>query len=153
MKLLLIEDDDIKADIIIDFLKDESKLTNSIVRKHSWQSGIIEIIGNKDNYDLVLLDMSMPRYDADVGDVNEEFETFAGWDILREMKRRNIILKVCVITSFDYFGEGNNVLESHTLNEELEQEFPILYKGMIYFNSSQINWKDELRHLRVEGTL
>ncbi|MFP8644515.1 hypothetical protein ACLHWY_23495 [Priestia aryabhattai] len=153
MELLLIEDDDIKADIIMEFLTEESKLTDSIIRKQSWQSGIIEIINNKEKYNLVLLDMSMPRYDANVGDVNEEFETFAGWDILREMKRRDIILKVCVITSFDYFGEGENVLDSNTLNEELEEEFPKLYKGMIYFNSSQINWKEELKQLILKGSL
>ncbi|PHB39294.1 hypothetical protein COE82_18450 [Bacillus wiedmannii] len=144
MKILFVEDDDIKANVILDYIQNEISETHEIIRKHSWQGGIIEIIKKSNMYNMILLDMSMPRYDSDVGDVNEEFEAFAGWDIIKEMNRRGIVIPTCVITSFDYFGENDEIIDGHTLDEKLKEEFPNIYMGMIYFNSSQMIWKENL---------
>lgn len=143
MNILHIEDDDIKAKTLLNFIK-SLPTKYSIERRVSWQSGIIEIINNGDLYDFLILDMSMPRYDYSVGDVNEEFETFAGWDILKEMKRRNIHIKCIVLTAFDYFGEGPDIIDRHTLDQALKSDFSDFYEGMIFFNTTQTAWKDEL---------
>lgn len=145
MKLLFIEDDDLKASFILDFLTEEFNNKLSITRKKSWQSGLIEVLDNYQSYELILLDMSMPRYDPDVGDVNEEFETFAGWDLLKEMKRKRINIPACIITSFDYFGKDDNLINHSKLDLILADEFPEFYEGMIFFNSSHINWKNKLK--------
>ncbi|WML50239.1 response regulator [Neobacillus sp. PS3-34] len=141
MKILFIEDDDIKANTILDYLN-ELPIEFEFTRRHSWQSGLIEIIGKKDYFEMIILDMSMPRYDPDIGDVNEEFETFAGWDILKEMNRRKLMIPTSIVTSFDHFGEG--MMDRFSLDDTLNKEFKNFYNGMIFFNSSQMSWKDEL---------
>ncbi|MBU1195209.1 MAG: response regulator [Proteobacteria bacterium] len=144
MKILLIEDDDIKAADIINFLEKEIDEVSEISRKNSWQSGLLEILDNL-IYDFILLDMSMPRYDAEFGVTNEEFEPFAGLELLKEMKRKKISKSVCVITAFDVFGKDESKITAEELNIKLEQEFSGNYKGMVYFSRSLINWKDDLK--------
>lgn len=151
MKILFIEDDDIKATTIIDFIQEDVFRDGqiNIIRKKSWQSGLLEVMDNNDNYDLVLLDMSMPRYDFDVGDVNEEFETYAGWELLKEMKRIHIYLSTYIITSFDHFGHDQKSINYEKLDLILAKEFTDFYKGMIYFNSSLVDWKDKIKKILI----
>ena len=152
MHLLLVEDDDKKANDIYEFIDDEYNQSVKITRKRSWQSGLIEMFDNGDVYKMILLDMSMPRYDPDVGDVNEEFETFAGREFLEEMDRCNIKIPVCIITAFDYFGENENMINYEQLDKILLEEFPSFYKGMVYFHSSTTNWRHKLKgFLQMEG--
>ncbi|WP_315110575.1 response regulator [Clostridium intestinale] len=141
MRILLIEDDDVKADNIKEYLQ-EINTESSIVRKCSWQSGLIEIISNS-NYKMIVLDMSMPRYDHD----SYEFETYAGWDVLKEMKRRNIKIPTTVVTSFDTFGKPEDMRNIEELNDILWNEFPEFYLGIIRYNSSLVNWKNKLGEL------
>lgn len=140
MNVLLVEDDDIKASSIEEFIKDK---INKVIRRKSWQTGLIEIIKNRD-YDIIFLDMSMPRYDYDGNDNSYEFETFAGWEIMKEMKRRKIIVDTVVITSFGTFGKDDNRMDVDVLNSRLEKEFAEFYKGIIKYNSSIVTWKEEL---------
>ncbi|MEX0083631.1 response regulator [Clostridium butyricum] len=140
MDILLIEDDDIKASNIEEFLQNKIK---KIIRKKSWQTGLVEIVKNR-SYDLILLDMSMPRYDYDGSDNLYEFEPFAGWEIMKEMKRRKINISTIVITSFGTFGKDENRIDVNGLNDKLELEFSNFYKGIIRYNSSIVTWKEEL---------
>lgn len=149
MKLLFIDDDDIKFNTIHEYLIETERFIASITWKRSWQSGLIEILDNHEAYELVLLDMSMPRYDPEIGDVNEEFETFAGRDLLKEMKRTQVTIPVCVITSFDYFGTEDELINHENLDTALRDEFSPFYKGMIYFNSSQNDWKEKLNKILI----
>ncbi|KQB77047.1 hypothetical protein AK964_19260 [Clostridium butyricum] len=103
----------------------------------------MEIVKNR-SYDLILLDMSMPRYDYDGSDNLYEFEPFAGWEIMKEMKRRKINISTIVITSFGTFGKDENRIDVNGLNDKLELEFSNFYKGIIRYNSSIVTWKEEL---------
>lgn len=140
MDILLIEDDDIKASNIEEFLQNKIK---KITRKKSWQTGLVEIIKNR-SYNLILLDMSMPRYDYDGSDNLYEFEPFAGWEIMKEMKRRKININTIVVTSFGTFGKDENRIDVNGLNDKLKLEFSNFYKGIIRYNSSIVTWKEEL---------
>lgn len=143
MNVLLVEDDDIKASSIEEFLENKIEKIN---RKKSWQTGLIEIIKNM-KYDLILLDMSMPRYDYDGSDNSYEFEPFAGWEIMKEMKRRKIIVNTIVITSFGTFGKDDNRIDVNVLNDRLKNEFSNFYRGIIKYNSSIVTWKEELEKI------
>lgn len=144
MKILLIEDDETKASSITNYITEEFVSIKVINRKKSWQSGLLEILDNM-IYNVVLLDMSMPRYDAEVGDVNEEFEAFAGEELLNEMYRKEISANVCVITSFDFFGKNSERVDANTLDKRMKCKFKDNYKRMIYFSYSSSKWKDELK--------
>ncbi|ODP26169.1 hypothetical protein PTI45_04491 [Paenibacillus nuruki] len=145
MHLLLVEDDDKKANDICRFIDEEYSELINITRKRSWQSGLIEIFDSGEKYKMILLDMSMPRYDPDVGDVNEEFETFAGREFLEEMDRCGIFIPVCIITAFDYFGENENMINYEQLDQNLLKKFSSFYVGMVYFRSSTTNWRQKLK--------
>lgn len=143
MKALMIEDDDYKAKDILDFMN-SNYLDIEIERKISYQSGLKSIINCK--FDFILLDMSLPRYDTCNGESVDEFETFAGREILSEMDRRNIKTKVIVITSFDVFGEDEYKIDGKQLNEILKKDYDDIYVDMVYYNPSLLNWKKMLMH-------
>ena len=82
-----------------------------ITEKKSYKSGLKELINNGEDYDFILMDMSMPNFD-----ISEEepdggsHESFAGRDLLEQMKLREIESKVFIITQLDTFGESVNKL-------------------------------------------
>lgn len=141
MKLLLIEDDIKKIDDISAFIKGYSNDCSFIV-KRSYQSGLREIL--KSDFDLILLDMSMPTYEKSDNEPGGEFEKFAGMKILKEMSRRGKNLKTVLITMFDDFGEGEKSITLKDMNNVLLRDFEGIYLGAVYYNSSENIWKDEL---------
>ncbi|MED4698714.1 response regulator [Lysinibacillus capsici] len=150
MNILLIEDTLTKIKAVKSFLLNSNITIENIECRHSWQSGLLELINNSEKYDFLILDMSMPRYDADIADSNEEFETYAGWEILKEINRLNLSIPSCIFTSYDYFGEGSEAINREEINESLKQEFPNIYKGLIYFRNSESTWKDKLMKVLTE---
>lgn len=153
MNILLIEDTLTKIDEVCKFLKNTELNIESIVYKNSWQSGLRELIENGDYYNFLILDMSMPRYDSEIADANEEFVTYAGWEILKEMKLMHLKIPTCIFTSYDYFGEGSDAINRSTLDKSLSEEFDGIYKGMIYFRKTESNWKDKLYKVLAEVKL
>lgn len=146
--ILLVEDDEIKANEIVEFIKILLDKQISFSRKASWQSAIQEIVKNT-TYSLILLDMSMPRFELEIGDVYEEFESFAGLDVLKEMKRRKIVIPTIVITAFDEFGEENKI-SFNELRNILKDEFKEYCLGITYFKSGSSKWKEDLRKIILE---
>lgn len=144
MNILLVEDDDNKSRQILEFFSNDIVGCNVVTRK-SFHSGLTEII--KEPFDLILLDMSMTTYDRSPENPNSRFRHFAGRDILFEMKRRKILVKTIVVTQFGNFGEGKDAIDGEQLHENLKVEFPSIYLGMVHFNASLSNWKNELLYL------
>lgn len=144
MKILFIEDDDEKRKKINDFLY--TNFDNlDVVEKKSYNSGLLELVrGNE--YDLVLMDMSMPNFDISQNDPEGGTpESFAGRDLLEQMKFRNIVYPTIVITQFDSFGEQSDKLNLTELKQELEEKFAPTYIGTVYYHSSESNWKTHLK--------
>ena len=141
MKILIIEDDPNKADKLLDFLKENYSSSQVSLRK-SYQSGIKEIFESESEFDLILLDMSIPTYDQDQGNFSGKPRNFGGRDILKEMKRYNLFSKVIVVTQYNEFDGGS--LSIKNLDNELSIKYSNLYQGYIYYKSGQSNWEKEL---------
>jgi CheY-like chemotaxis protein len=139
MKGLLIEDDPIKATKILDFLKDNFS-SYTLLHRKSYQSGIKQIF--TENFDFILLDMSIPTYDQDQGNFSGKPRNFGGRDILKEMKRNKKISKVLVVTQYNEFDGGS--LSIKQLDNQLSEKYTELYKGYIYYKSGQTDWEDNL---------
>ena len=143
-KILLIEDDADKSKKIQLFLK--TLYQCDITEKKSYKSSLKELISNGDDYDFILMDMSMPNFD-----ISEEepdggsHESFAGRDLLEQMKLREIETSVFIITQYDTFGESFNKLSLEELKSQLNDQFCPIYKDTIYYNTAQENWKNELK--------
>ena len=142
MSILIIEDVENKINQVIEYLNQVLVTKEHIVIKKSYQSGIKEIM--KNNYKFIILDMSLPTFDIIPGGNGGRFRSYAGVDILDEIKRNNLKSKSVVLTQFDVFGEGENKTTLTELIDILEESYPDNYLGTVYYNASQSNWKEEL---------
>src|SRR5690606_23770013 len=103
MNAILIEDDQNKAEKILNYLKSKFKEIN-LIHRMSYQSGLRDIF--KNNFDFVLLDMSLPTYDQGKSNFSGKPRNFGGRDILKEMKRYKKTSKVLIITQYNEFDGG-----------------------------------------------
>lgn len=147
-KILYIEDDSDKAKNVESFIVNNIEGFEIIHRK-SYTSGVIAI--KEDKFDFILLDMSLPLYDKDDA-LNEEndFETFAGMDILDEMSRIGCHSKVIIITAFDILGENENQVNLKQLDERMIYEFSDIYTGIIHYNNSSLEWEKALKSIFIK---
>ncbi|WP_122417221.1 response regulator [Pseudomonas viridiflava] len=143
MKILIIDDEFDKREKIVTYL--QSKLEQSkleIVESESLRSGLRTLIQLGD-IDVVLLDMSMPGFDItnDEPDGGEP-ESYAGKELMSQMRLRNIKIPVIVITQYKKFKKENISLEE--LTEEFRNDFPDFFLGTIHFSSAVEGWKKNL---------
>lgn len=140
MKALLIEDDAYKARQIVEFV---NTLGYVVEVKKAYNSGMMALVKNQ--YDLALLDMTIPSFELSPEHPTSRIRKYGGRDILSEMERCEIIVPSIIITQYKVFDDGEKSLEK--LNEELEEEFTQIYKGLIYYNSSIVDWQDKLKNM------
>lgn len=139
MRILIVEDDELKHSHIEKFIKDQ--YPDAYVNwKRSYHSGLDEILTNE--YDLILLDMSMHIYERTAQETGGSFETYAGRLILSEIELNEIDTKVIVITGYDVYGDGKTI---DMLKAELRSDFGDFYLDTVYFVSNQDNWKRQLK--------
>lgn len=146
MKGLIIEDDQIKASKIANFINE--KLPDyKLIHRKSYQSGIKQIF--EGDFDFILLDMSIPTYDQDTGTFSGKPRNFGGRDILKEMKRHKKYSKVLVVTQYNEFDGGS--LSIKELDSQLKEKYPELYYGYIYYKSGQTDWQENiLKFIKLE---
>lgn len=144
MKLLIVEDDENKRQQMERFIR--TKFSSADVsQRHSYQSGLKAILA--DTFDAILLDMSMPTFDKSAEEAGGRYRPFAGKEILAQMQIRGLKTPVIVVTQFDTFGEGSSGISLGELKSNLQEGFPELYVGTVYYNPALNNWGDELSHL------
>ena len=141
MKILIVEDDENKLERLSQYFSSLEIQPRLELRK-SYKSGLNAIMSQE--FDLVVLDMSLPIFDITSDEDGFEFEPFAGRDLLAEMKRRGTRTKVLIVTQFEAFGEGADAIKLPELSKLLERTFPDLYLGSVYYTPSQLSWKDDI---------
>lgn len=142
MRILFIEDDDDKRENIIKAVRESLPLSVIDVAK-SFNSALRKLVGA--TYDAVLLDMSMPNYDIGIDEPSGGTpESYAGKEILMQMKLRNITSPTIVVTMFESYGEGGDKKSAKELHNDLKTNFTPMYAGMVYYNSAQEGWRGQL---------
>lgn len=147
MEILYVEDEQNKAHQVMQVIKDNIPSANIYLR-NSYNAALMEI--NRETLDLVLLDMSLPLYDISKCMEYEEdndFETFAGIDLLEELVRLDSTKKVIIITAFDVLGEDDNRINLMQLDQKMKSEYRNNYRGIIYYNASSLEWCHKLIEL------
>jgi DNA-binding NarL/FixJ family response regulator len=142
MNVLVVEDDEIKRLQLEEFIK-ATLQTTLLGTAKSLHSALTAIATN--NYDLILLDMTMPTFDICHEEDGGRPQHYAGREILRQLDRRGIRTQVIVVTQFDVFGEGVHALTRGQLHALLEREHPRTYCGMVYYDSTTDEWKHNLQ--------
>jgi hypothetical protein len=141
MKLLIIEDNDIKFDLVIDHLKTIShELT--LRRAASYQSAIEALV--EDAFGCVILDMTLPTYDAQHSVIAEAQLTFGGQLVLRETARRRIRAQFIVLSQYDSFLSGDKVITFDELRRTLVDRYDQLILGCVRLDTSSVQWKADL---------
>lgn len=138
MNVLCIEDLKDKYDHIKDVLNKENC---SVVWKKNYQEGLMELRNN--SFDFLLLDMSMPICENEFS--KDNFDNFAGLSILREIKRKKYNIKVVVVTGFNDFERGNNLITIKELEKEILEKYSQYYLGYIKYDSASVEWQEKLK--------
>jgi CheY-like chemotaxis protein len=108
---------------------------------HSYNSTIKKIKSN--NFDLLLLDMSMPTFDPKEG-VSAQIKPLAGRDVLSKLKYKKNPIKVIVITQFDIFGRMSDTIDLQDLEKNLKEHFTDNFIGCIYYDPRSSSWSENL---------
>lgn len=135
-KILLVEDYEEKANNILAFL--ENHFPNVVTKRcSSYNTAQEEIFENPDEYDLILLDMSMTTFDLSDDASGGLPEASAGQDILEGMYLRDIPTPVIVVTMYNVFGRK----ELATFDKELKENYPQNYKSYVYYSTQSKDWE------------
>lgn len=152
MTILIIEDEISKERRIVNFLEESFPIERLEV-KHSVMSG--EDALQDQQFDFVLLDMSLPLYDHDDNNMqhkeNNEFDTFGGLVVLDEMDRCSSQSKVIVVTAFDILGEGQHRIDLHSLNAQMKKDYGEMVLDTVFYDSSSVKWREEIRTIILEN--
>lgn len=141
-KILIIEDDKIKIERLNVFFSNEE-----IIIKESFQSGLSEIKDNIQEFDFLILDMTIPLWEKGNNDLGGNYEQFGGERILREMKRRRLFLPTILFTMFDIFPTKDGNITFNEVNSVFENEFSDFYVGAVFYNANEDNWQSDLTSL------
>lgn len=150
MRILVVEDDENKSKQLERFVRDtfagaELRSTRSL------QSGVRRI--RTEPFDLVLLDMTLPNYEAGPDEPGGgTTHSFGGREFLKQMERFDIATPVVVVTQFETFGKPPQSLNLEELDAQLSREHGSIYRGAVYYHASIHGWRDALRS-RCEAVL
>lgn len=139
-RLLIVEDLELKANAIKAFIEEMYPFVK-IVRTESYNSSLKEIFSNYNDYDLILLDMTMTTFDVSEEDHGGVPEPLAGRQILDGMYLRDITTPVVVMTMYKSFAG----IELPEFDKELSEEYADIYQGYIFFVYNSNDWKEKLK--------
>ena len=146
MKILLVEDEAGKREDLREELSQLlSQHSPEIIEKESLRSAWRAL--STGAYDLMILDMSLPSSDVSDDSAPNEPESFAGREILDQMRLRQIFVPVLVVTQYRTFEKGTVSLEE--LVEGFSEKYAPFFRGYIYYSASSANWRKQLNlHLQ-----
>jgi len=144
MKVLVIEDDDLKFELLAGFFKEDAR-GDVLVRAASYQSGIMKLV--EETFDLVLLDMTLPVSDLELSPVGMEWLTFGGQLVLRECKRRKLSARIVVVSQYKAFVRDNEEVSFEQLRDEILLQNQELVIGCVHLDRAADNWRQEILNL------
>jgi len=143
-RVLVIEDDENKLLQLCNFLRTRFHGVE-VETARSLQSGLRQARG--DGFSLILLDMTLPNFDATPDDPGGQTRNFGGKEFLKQLDRFDMRVPVIVVTQFITFGSGAQAIRLEDLDKELKQAFGHNYVGCVYYHTSIHRWKEELEQL------
>ncbi|WP_288944848.1 response regulator [uncultured Marinobacter sp.] len=148
MLILLVEDEAPKAQKVKGcisevFVDSEFHVCRSV------RSGMDYIDRNR--YDLVVLDMSLPTFDIGEDEFGGRPQGFGGVEIMRDMQNNEILTPVIVVTAYETFpllgdeeSEPSKEVSILELSHMLKEEFPENFVELIRYDTYLSDWKDSL---------
>jgi CheY-like chemotaxis protein len=148
MKVLLIEDSARKEERLIRFF--QRRYPQCLLKiGRSYQSGLRLI--KAQSFDLILLDMTLPTYDATPSSRFGRPRPLGGYEIMRKMDREGIMSSVIVVTQLEHFGQGDQQYTFDQVKKMCLEDFPKTFCGAVFFGQSDSHWEGELMALIEKG--
>jgi len=144
MKVLIVDDDLNKVRQLTSFVRKEFP-DAAIEERRSYQSGLKAAILSTP--DIVVLDMTMPTFDVGGKEKGGRERRYAGLHILRQLRRKGVHTHVVIVTQFERFGEGDELITLDELREQLVKECDENYVSTIFYQAADSNWTDKLREV------
>jgi DNA-binding NarL/FixJ family response regulator len=148
MKVLIIEDTDYKVEGLSNVVA-EALPNAKVTCARAFHTGIEKLREFKPN--IVLLDMTLPTFETETGELDGRTRLYGGREVLAEMEFAGVKPKVIIVTQFDRFGEPPNVIEFPALLKQLSKSFPDLISGGVYFSNVTTRWRRDLHSLLTEA--
>jgi len=140
-KILIVEDDSHKRDNLVNVVR-AVKPDADMSLAHSYRSALSQLLAEPP--DLMILDMSLPTFDISGDEAGGRHRTFAGRDILFELRRRNVHVRAIIVTQYQEFGERRSRISLDALTLEMESAFGDVLVCVVHYAASQSSWEDEL---------
>ena len=130
-KILIIEDDKTKIDKLKALLSNQD-----LVIKESFREGVLELKSSFRDFDVLILDMTIPLWEKGNNDLGGNVEQFGGEKVLKEMKRRKLLVPTILFTMFDVFPVNGEMLTFQQIDNRYKEEFSDFYTGGIFYSSN-----------------
>ena len=141
MKILCIEDNDIKYGVIEKLLQPDNEI--ELIQARNGNEGLSKL--SREEFDLLILDMSLP-----INNHSKDTNMLYGKDVLAEIKRMRRHFKVFIITGFDYFEQDKEKLSFNELNKKLMSEYQKYLVDMVHYDQLSIEWANVLKQVIEE---
>lgn len=140
-KILIVEDNKHKRDRVTSVVKNKI-FEADIDYAYSFTSGSNQSTNYQ--YDLIILDISLPTYDKIGNESGGRFRTFGGKEIARKIKRRGIKTNLIFITQYEAFSDKGRSYSLAELENDIRTEHGEQCLDLIYYDSSKSVWKEKL---------
>jgi CheY-like chemotaxis protein len=145
MTVLLVEDEEPKRESLLGFLTREFPNLEVSFAK-SVRAAIAQVRAVHPS--LLLLDMSLPTFDIAPGEPGGRPQGFGGTEVIRFLDSEDLQIPTIVVTAYEAFPKKNGQrIGYESLREELSRDFGGFFRGLVYFDSIQGQWSDELKKL------
>lgn len=145
MRILIVEDELSKKENIIRLVEDNFP-KSTLLEAHSVKSAKI-LLKSKENFDCIILDMSLPTFDIGRNEFGGRPQGFGGKEVIRQLFRDNKFIPIVVVTAYDFFSNIEGSEESMSLDElknQLNNYSSSLTISVIKYSGLIDDWKEKL---------
>jgi len=138
MKILIVEDEDLKMKDIHRFVSDLFP-SAAIDTAYSYAESVnrcYSII-----YDFVILDMNIPQYER--GESDKTILSNGGEMIIRELYSEDVFVKFAFVSQYETVGEES----IGSFDRRMRAYCPNTYCGFVFFEANDDGWKQKLSEI------
>ncbi|SEA55038.1 Response regulator receiver domain-containing protein [Xylanibacter ruminicola] len=138
MKILLVEDDEHKTNDIITYIESMNKMID-VSTARSVESGVQAAVD--DQYDLILLDMTIPNFDiTEKSDGGKSYKN-GGEIIVKELLDEEVEFRCAVITQYETFN--NETIDQ--ISARIGKLCGENYLGYVKYSTNTESWRQGLK--------
>lgn len=142
--ILIIEDSESKRLSIQEVVT--NAFPNRPIRLASSVSSAIEEL-NRGVPAAIIADMSLPTYDVGSKERGGTPRPLGGLEVFDHLDHLELDVPVVVVSSYTALGDGPSSIPLTDLAQRLAKDYPTLYRGYVFFDSTYTTWATQLDKL------